>query len=201
MGLEVLELKLKDIAEEIITGVLTKRVVREDVDDSSSSMGKGKILVPKSINDGLIDQSLLQLVELEKEVKEKFYTRKDDVIMKLSTPYDSCVIEKKEDEGLIVPSFSVIIRGLKEPYNPYFIMAFLSSKCAWTQIERSRSGRVLSIISNESVAELEIPSLSETEIKEISTRYRRYLEFRRLSSEIIELEKERNNTLFLGKDA
>ena len=116
--------------------------------------------------------------------------------------HDTAVAEGlvKEDEGLIVPSFSVIIRGIRAPYDPYFIMAFLSSKRAWAQIERSRSGRVLSIISNESVSELEIPSFSEEEMKDISTRFRRYLEFRRLSSEIIELEKERNDTLFLGKE-
>ena len=191
-------MKLKDVAEEIITGVLTRRIVCEG--DVDSSLQEGKILVPKSITDGLIGHTLLQTSRLGKLVKEKFYTRKGDVIMKLSTPYDSCVIEKKEDEGLIVPSFSVIIRGIRAPYDPYFIMAFLSSKRAWSQIERSRSGRALSIISNESVSELELPSFSETEMKDISTRFRRYLEFRRLSAEIIGLEKERNDILFLGKE-
>ena len=191
-------MKLKDVAEEIITGVLTRRIVYDG--DADSSLQEGKILVPKSITDGLIDHTLLQTSRLGKLVKEKFYTRKGDVIMKLSTPYDSCVIEKKEDEGLIVPSFSVIIRGIRAPYDPYFIMAFLSSKRAWSQIERSRSGRALSIISNESVSELELPSFSETEMKDISTRFRRYLEFRRLSAEIIGLEKERNDILFLGQE-
>ena len=191
-------MKLKNVAEEIITGVLTRRIVYDG--DADSSLQEGKILVPKSITDGLIDHTLLQTSRLGKLVKEKFYTRKGDVIMKLSTPYDSCVIEKKEDEGLIVPSFSVIIRGIRAPYDPYFIMAFLSSKRAWSQIERSRSGRALSIISNESVSELELPSFSETEMEVISTRFRRYLEFRRLSAEIIGLEKERNDILFLGKE-
>lgn len=191
-------MKLKDVAEEIITGVLTRRIVYDG--DTDSSLQEGKILLPKSINEGLIDHTLLQTSRLGKLVKEKFYTRKGDVIMKLSTPYDSCVIEKKEDEGLIVPSFSVIIRGIRAPYDPYFIMAFLSSKRAWSQIERSHSGRALSIISNESVSELELPSFSETEMKDISTRFRRYLEFRRLSAEIIGLEKERNDILFLGKE-
>ena len=191
-------MKLKDVAEEIITGVLTRRIVYDG--DADSSLQEGKILVPKSINEGLIDHTLLQTSRLGKLVKEKFYTRKGDVIMKLSTPYDSCVIEKKEDEGLIVPSFSAIIRGIRAPYDPYFIMPFLSSKRAWSQIERSRSGRALSIISNESVSELELPSFRETEMKDISTRFRRYLEFRRLSTEIIGLEKERNDILFLGKE-
>ena len=193
-------MKLKEITDEIITGVLTRRVVYEG-ENNDPSLREGKILVPKAINDGLIDHSLLQSVKLDREVKDKFYTKMGDVIMKLSTPYDSCSIDREEDEGLIVPSFSVIIRGINFKYNPYFIMAFLSSKYAWNQIERLRSGRVLTILSNESVAELEIPEFSEPEIKRISERYKNYLKFKRLSSEIMELEKERNDILFFSKEA
>ena len=193
-------MKLKDIADCIITGVLTRRVVY-DGEDNDSSFKEGKILVPKAIDDGLIDHSLLQRVKLDKEVKDKFYTKKGDVIMKLSTPYDSCFIDREEDEGLIVPSFSLIIRGLKSDYDPYFIMAFLSSRYAWNQIERLRSGRTITILSNESVAELDIPEFKKLERERISERYKNYLEFKRMSSEIIELEKERNDVMFFSKEA
>ena len=193
-------MKLKDIADCIITGVLTRRVVY-DGEDNYSSLKEGKILVPKAIDDGLIDHSLLQRVKLDKEVKDKFYTKKGDVIMKLSTPYDSCFIDREEDEGLIVPSFSLIIRGLKSDYDPYFIMAFLSSRYAWNQIERLRSGRTITILSNESVAELDIPEFKKLERERISERYKNYLEFKRMSSEIIELEKERNDVMFFSKEA
>ena len=193
-------MKLKDIADCIITGVLTRHVVYDGEDDDSS-LKEGKILVPKAIDDGLIDHSLLQRVKLDKEVKDKFYTKKGDVIMKLSTPYDSCFIDREEDEGLIVPSFSLIIRGLKSDYDPYFIMAFLSSRYAWNQIERLRSGRTITILSNESVAELEVPEFKKLERERISERYKNYLEFKRMSSEIIELEKERNDVMFFSKEA
>ena len=193
-------MKLKDIADCIITGVLTRRVVY-DGEDNDSSLKEGKILVPKAIDDGLIDHSLLQRVKLDKEVKDKFYTKKGDVIMKLSTPYDSCFIDREEDEGLIVPSFSLIIRGLKSDYDPYFIMAFLSSRYAWNQIERLRSGRTITILSNESVAELDIPEFKKLERERISERYKNYLEFKRMSSEISELEKERNDVMFFSKEA
>lgn len=193
-------MKIRDIADEIITGVLTRRVVWEEGNGDPSLLKSEKILVPKAINDGLIDHSLLQEVKLYKEVKDKFYTKKGDVIMKLSTPYDSCVIEKEEDEGLIVPSFSLIIRKINPKYNPYFVMAFLSSKCAWAQIKNSREGRVLSIINNVSVAELDVPDFNDKEIKEISNRYKMFLNFKRLSTEIISLEKERNDSLFLKNE-
>ena len=193
-------MKIRDIADEIITGVLTRRVVWEEGNGYPSLLKSEKILVPKAINDGLIDHSLLQEVKLFKEVQDKFYTRIGDVILKLSTPYDSCVIEKEEDEGLIVPSFSLIIRKINPKYNPYFVMAFLSSKCAWAQIKNSREGRVLSIINNVSVAELDVPDFNDEEIKEISNRYKRFLNFKRLSAEIISLEKERNDSLFLKNE-
>ena len=193
-------MKLKDITESIITGVLTRRIVY-DGEDNNPSLKDGKILVPKAIDNGLIDHSLLQSVKLERDVKDKFYTKMGDVIMKLSTPYDSCTIDREEDEGLIVPSFSVIIRGIKDGYDPYFIMAFLSSKYAWNQIERLRSGRSITILSNESVAELDIPEFKKLERERISERYKNYLEFKRMSSEIIELEKERNDVMFFSKEA
>ena len=193
-------MKLKDITESIITGVLTRRIVC-DGEDNNPSLKDGKILVPKAIDNGLIDHSLLQSVKLERDVKDKFYTKMDDVIMKLSTPYDSCFIDREEDEGLIVPSFSLIIRGLKSDYDPYFIMAFLSSRYAWNQIERLRSGRTITILSNESVAELDIPEFKKLERERISERYKNYLEFKRMSSEIIELEKERNDVMFFSKEA
>ena len=57
------------------------------------------------------------------------------------------------------------------------------------------------ILSNDSVSELEIPDFSKVEVRKISQRYKKYLDFKRLSSEIIELEKERNDALFFSKEA
>lgn len=187
-------MKLCEVAENIITGILTSRIVCEGDGRDSDSLLSRMILSPKAIYDGAIDHSLLRSVKLEKEVKEKFLTSKDDVIMKLSSPYDCCVIERSEDLNLIVPSFSLIIRGIQSPYDPYFIMAFLSSRCAWNQIEKKHAS--LSIIRKETIADLEIPALSRPRIREISRMYREHMEFRKLCSEIIGLEKERNDALF-----
>ena len=59
---------------------------------------------------------------------------------------------------------------------------------------------MLSIINNVSVAELDVPDFNDKEIKEISNRYKRFLNFKRLSAEIISLEKERNDSLFLKNE-
>lgn len=199
-------MKLSDIAVEIYTGVLTRRIIFEDSELASMSeaetaaLTSARILVPKAIADGVIDHSQLQEVKLKKEVKEKFRTHLGDVIMKLSSPYDCCVIEDEEDENLIVPSFCLRIGSIDEDYDPYFIMAYLTSASAWKQIEKTRMGRALSIISNESVSELMLPDMTSEQRHEAGYRYKKTLEFRRTAGRIIRLEKERNDSLFLSME-
>lgn len=199
-------MKLSDIAVEIYTGVLTRRIIFEDSELASMSeaetaaLTSARILVPKAIADGVIDHSQLQEVKLKKEVKEKFRTHLGDVIMKLSSPYDCCVIEDEEDENLIVPSFCLRIGSIDEEYDPYFIMAYLTSASAWKQIEKTRMGRALSIISNESVSELMLPDMTSEQRHEAGYRYKKTLEFRRTAGRIIRLEKERNDSLFLSME-
>ena len=199
-------MKLSDIAGEIYTGVLTRRVVFEESelaamsDAETATLESARILVPKAIADGVIDHSQLQEVKLKKEVKEKFRTHQGDIIMKLSSPYDCCVIEDEEDENLIVPSFCLRIGSIDEDYDPYFIMAYLTSASAWKQIEKTMMGRALSIISNESVSELMLPSMTPEQRHEAGYRYEKTLEFRRSAGRIIRLEKERKDSLFLSME-
>lgn len=199
-------MKLSDIAGEIYTGVLTRRVVFEDSELAAMSeaetatLESARILVPKAIADGVIDPNQLQEVKLKKKVKEKFRTHQGDIIMKLSSPYDCCVIEKEEDENLIVPSFCLRIGSIDEEYDPYFIMAYLTSASAWKQIEKTMMGRALSIISNESVSELMIPDITPEQRHEAGYRYKKTLEFRRTAVRIFRLEKERNDSLFLSME-
>ena len=199
-------MKLSDIAGEIYTGVLTRRVVFEESelaamsDAETATLESARILVPKAIADGVIDHSQLQEVKLKKEVKEKFRTHLGDVIMKLSSPYDCCVIEDEEDENLIVPSFCLRIGSIDEDYDPYFIMAYLTSASAWKQIEKTMMGRALSIISNESVSELILPVMTPEKRREAGERYMKTLEFRRTAGRVIKLEKERNDSLFLSME-
>ncbi len=199
-------MKLSDIADEIYTGVLTRRVVFEEGELAAMSeaetvtLESARILMPKAIADGVIDPNQLQEVKLKKEVKEKFRTHLGDVIMKLSSPYDCCVIEKEEDENLIVPSFCLRIGSIDEDYDPYFIMAYLTSASAWKQIEKTMMGRALSIISNESVSELILPVMTPEKRREAGERYMKTLEFRRTAGRVIKLEKERNDSLFLSME-
>ena len=59
-------MKLCEVAENIITGILTSRIVCEGDGRDSDSLLSRMILSPKAIYDGAIDHSLLRSVKLEK---------------------------------------------------------------------------------------------------------------------------------------
>lgn len=68
-----------------------------------------KVLIPKAISNGRVNPLELATLDVKIGVDSKRITQEGDIVMKLSTPYDACIITK-EDEGLLVPSFCVIIK-------------------------------------------------------------------------------------------
>ena len=86
-------MRLEDVAS-VIAGQIMTRVTDEE------AMGKTvKVLVPKSIVDGIIVKEDLGEAILSKEIDEDKYTKEGDVVIKLSTPYDAAYVTEK-DVGL-----------------------------------------------------------------------------------------------------
>ena len=59
----------------------------------------------------IIDDELA--IEAVGEVKDENYTREGDVVIKLSTPYDSVYVDKAH-EGIMITSFGMVIRKKPE---------------------------------------------------------------------------------------
>ena len=84
------------------------------------------ILLPRAMEDGCIIDAELR-TQFVDGVKEDFYTRKADLVLKLSTPYD-CVYIDALHEQILVTSFAVILRahaGIE--IDMRYIAAFLSA--------------------------------------------------------------------------
>ena len=99
---------LNDMAE-IFSGLSYRRYLDEDGDDF-------KVIVQRSIKrDG--ELSDFEEMSLKSNIKERYFTQKNDVLMKMTYPYDVvCVKEEK----LVISDRIAIIR-LKEGYDPEFI--------------------------------------------------------------------------------
>ena len=139
---------------EILSGLSYRRYLDE----------KGKkfqIIVQRSIkNDGVLSD--FEEVKLEDNIKDRYFTQKNDVLMKMTYPYDVVCINQ---ENLVVSDRIAIIR-LKKEYDSQFITHLLTNNYIKKQLhELSGSGK-MSHTSLKEIKQLQliIPDL-QTQIK------------------------------------
>lgn len=108
------KVKLEEIAE-IISGLSYRRYLDEDGE-------KFQVIVQRSIKkDG--ELSDFDELCLKSDIKERYFTRKNDVLMKMSYPYDVVCVKEK---GLIISDRIAIIR-LKKEFDSDFISHLLTN--------------------------------------------------------------------------
>lgn len=145
-------IKLSQIAE-IISGLSYRRYLDAKGTDF-------EVIVQRSIKrDG--ELSDFDSMKLAGDIKERFFTRKGDVLMKMSYPYDVVCVK---DEGLIVSDRIAIIR-LDDAFNPDFIAHMLTNAHIKKQLHELGSSQKLPHTSLKEIKELElvVPDLTTQE--------------------------------------
>lgn len=147
--------KLGDIAD-IITGLVVKR---KEATKGYDLYSEYKLLTLKSFdqNGWLIEENLEKFKSLE-EIDQKYLTSAGDVIVRMSYPYTSIYISKKQ-EHMIVPSLFVIVRTTSNSLSPEYISLYLNSDIMKKQYSKESSGSVIQTLKTSSFKNLEIPCL------------------------------------------
>lgn len=146
------KVKLDDIAE-IFSGLSYRRYLEENGD-------KFKVIVQRSIKkDG--ELSDFEELSLKSNIKERYFSHYNDVLMKMPYPYD--VVCVKED-GLVISDRIAIIR-LKKGYNPDFITHLLTNTHIKKQLHQLGSSEKIPHTSLKEIKQLEliIPDLKTQE--------------------------------------
>lgn len=178
---------LKDIENlNIIGGQITSRI---EAKLESNKIGEIKVLIPKAIQNGSCNHKDLGLLNISQEVDSKKVTKLGDIVIKLSTPYDACII-KEEDEGLLVPSFCAIINNVPDYISKDYLLAFLNSKVYQNQIKNLLIGQNLPILSIGQIKKVELPLPSIDTQEDIEKTYKGTLDKIKLLEKIISLESE-----------
>lgn len=178
---------IKDIENlNIIGGQITSRI---EAKLDSNKIGEIKVLTPKAIQNGSCNHKDLGLLNISQEADSKKVTKLGDIVIKLSTPYDACII-KEEDEGLLVPSFCAIINNIPDYISKDYLLAFLNSKVYQNQIKNLLIGQNLPILSIGQIKKVELPLPSIDVQEDIGNTYKGTLDKIKLLEKIISLESE-----------
>lgn len=154
-------MKLEEFAEVIVGQIMTR------VTATSNNEGKSiQVLSPKAISNGVINMDDVGTAVITKEIDNEKFTRDGDVVMKLSTPYDAAYITA-ETSGLAIPSFCAIIRISGSGIDAGYLSAFLNSRYVRDQLTAKVSGGVKPMVKVTDIRSLEIPNISEADMKDI----------------------------------
>lgn len=192
-------LKLGDVTE-IYSGQIMSRISAEKGKEDKAA-AEIRLIVPKAItSEGLINAEDVPTERLVVMPDERRITKEGDIVIKLSTPFDSATITK-EFVGCLVPSFCAIIRKEEgeRVYNDY-LQAFLNSELCKEQLRAKVAGAVMTILSVAKIKEVEIPIVHNYDQIVIGERYRATQEKIKTLRQIIELEEKRNDIIFLNME-
>lgn len=190
--LNKVQLKDKSIAT-IVGGQIMTRITVKD-DSSEPVAEERRVITPKAIlSDGTIDVAEISTEKLKVEADANKITAVGDIVIKLSTPYDSAIITE-ETSGCLIPSFCAIIRcnGINREY----LQAFLSTSNCKTQLKNQVAGAVMSILSVGKLGNVEIPLPTDEEQKRIGEGYIKTQEKLVALKRILELEAMKNDLIF-----
>lgn len=184
---------LKELNVEIIGGQIVQRVIADPTKGEEILDPQRKTIVAKTISEGLINEEGVVINDYKTTFDEKKLTHEGDIVVKLSAPYNAVIIDK-EHEGMLVSSFCSIIRNVTE-IDKRYLVAFLNSEIAQTQLKNSVVGTVMSILSNGKLYDLCIPTPSTEKQNEIGSYFEKTVRNRVILQRIVKLEEEKLSTL------
>ena len=137
-------------------------------------------LPPRALQSGSIVDSEL-VIEAVGEVKKEHYTCEGDVVIKLSTPYDSAYIDKKH-EGIVATSSVMILR--KKPdaaVDMQYLSMFLGMPQTNAVLQAVSTGQstAMAMLKRQAVAEIEVPLPPLGRQQELASRFQAVQELKR----------------------
>ena len=145
-------MKLKDIAM-VRTGLVTKRKLATE--ESSERIKYNQLTLRSILPSGYVNRDMMEEYISCERLKTEYLARKDDVIVRLSSPYTAVLIDE-EMEGSVVPSHFIIIRCDKSKILPSYLFWILNTEDIKNKISMSTGTNALGTIKPSFFNEIEI---------------------------------------------
>lgn len=120
------------------TGAVTGR---KKVEDGAQVYFRYKMLNLKCIaTEGYLNLDFAEEYSAKEKLKSELFTQNGDVLIRLSFPYSSVLIDDENAVGILVPSHFAIIRADRKKVLPEYILWFLRRESIYQQILQNSSG-------------------------------------------------------------
>jgi hypothetical protein len=150
-----------------------------------------KVLLPRAMQAGaIIDSELAN--EVVGEVKDENYTHEGDVVIKLSTPYDSVYIDKAH-EGIMITSFGMVLRKKPEAeLDMQYLSMFLNLPQTNSVLQAVSTGQsvAMAMLKRQTVADIEVPLLPIERQRKLADLFQAVQERKQQYVRLIELDEE-----------
>lgn len=172
----------------IKTGAPTSRAkkISEGIDPKEA-----KVLLPRAMQAGtIVDEDLA--VEVVGEVKDENFTHEGDVVIKLSTPYDSVYVDKAH-EGIMITSFGMVLRKKPEAeLNMQYLSMFLNLPQTNSVLQAVSTGQsaAMAMLKRQTVADIEVPLLPIGRQRKLAALFQAVRERKHQYVRLIELDEE-----------
>jgi type I restriction enzyme M protein len=128
-------------------------------------------LMLSNIKNGLIDENLPYLKEIDKKYEKYYINDKNIVMSKNGYPFKVSVFEKQGNRRVLANGNLFVIEIDETKANPYYIKAFLDSEAGISALKSITVGSTIPSIGLESLKKIIIPSISLEEQQVIVNKY------------------------------
>lgn len=158
---------LSELAE-IRTGLV---LARKKAKDSDLTKIKYNVLNLKCImNEGYLDLKQSEEIEMKERLNPEYLTQKNDILIRLSSPYTVIYITDEKQYGYVIPSHFAIVRTDEKKTASEYIYWFLKRDFIYQKIIKNISGNTaFGTISSGFFANLTIRNLPFEKQKTIGT--------------------------------
>lgn len=180
-------MKLEELCT-IKTGASTSRAKK--IADGVESR-EVKVLLPRAMQGGAIIDGELA-IETVGEVKDENFTHEGDVVIKLSTPYDSVYIDKSH-EGIMITSFGMVLRKKEDvELDMQYLSMFLNLPQTNSVLQAVSTGQstAMSMLKRRTVADIEVPLLPLERQQKLARLFQMIQQRKKLYRHLIELDDE-----------
>lgn len=129
-------MRLDEVAT-VRTGAVTGRKKAEE--GVQSSVGYKMLNLKCIAAEGSIDLGFAEEYQAKEKLKPDFFTQEGDVLIRLSSPYTSVLIDNNSC-GFVVPSHFAIVRADRRKVLPEYILWFLRRESTYQKIQQNSSG-------------------------------------------------------------